>query len=272
MRSSAWSSSALVLTVLAATASANPRPLAHTLTTDTLAPGDVDLVTTTDLVPLRRLSGMREVSFLASGFASELEIGIVDRLELGLSATLVPSLDDRFASAGLFAGVGNGLRQRLRYTINEDPDTFPVIGNVAALVEVTETESDVAFDGRILLERHFDRLSVAFDISVAYQLYFDDRRAWVITPTGGLTYEITPKLHVGAEAWQRTEYPDQVLVQPRPFSFRAQAYAGPSVMLWLGKAWWTVAAYARITDTDHDLEPGEPYGRLWFRSVIGFDL
>ncbi|NVB79971.1 MAG: hypothetical protein HOV81_16365 [Kofleriaceae bacterium] len=268
-----WSSSVLVsLTVLASTASANPRPLAHTLTTDTLAPGDVDLVTTTDLVPLRRLASMREVTFLASAFASELEIGLVDRLELGLTATLVPSLDDRFESAGLFAGVGNGLRQRIRYTFNEDPDSWPIVGNVGALLEISETESDVMLDGRFLFERRFDRLSAVFNISVAYQIYFDDRRAWVITPSGGLTYEITPKFHVGAEAWQRAEYPDQVFVSPRPFSFRPQAYAGPSLMLWLGKVWWTAAAYARITDIDHDLEPGEPYGRFWFRSVIGFDL
>lgn len=258
--------------MLAHAASANPRPLAHTLTTDTLAPGDVDLVTTADLVPLRRLSGMREVSYLASAFATELEIGIVDRLELGLSATFVPSLDARFPAAGLFAGTGTGLRQRLRYTINEDPDTWPIVGNVAALAEVSETENEVTFDGRLLFERRFDRLRVAFNISVAYQLYFDDRGAWAITPSGGVTYEITPKLHIGAEAWQRGEYPDQKLVSPRPFSFRPQAYAGPSLMLWLGKAWWTVGGYARITDADHDLEPGEPYGRFWFRSVVGFDL
>jgi hypothetical protein len=44
------------------------------------------------------------------------------------------------------------------------------------------------------------------------------------------------------------------------------------VLFSFDKAWWAVGVYARLSGAGHDLEPGEPYGRVWLRSVIGFDL
>jgi hypothetical protein len=43
-------------------------------------------------------------------------------------------------------------------------------------------------------------------------------------------------------------------------------------MVNFGKLWWALGVYARITDTAHDLQPGEPYGPVYIRSLIGYDL
>ena len=43
-------------------------------------------------------------------------------------------------------------------------------------------------------------------------------------------------------------------------------------MMSFEKVWWTVAAYVRVTDTDHDLQVAEPFGKVWFRTMVGYDL
>lgn len=38
------------------------------------------------------------------------------------------------------------------------------------------------------------------------------------------------------------------------------------------KVWWTIAAYGRVTNTSHEPTPREVYGKVWFRTMIGYDL
>ncbi len=50
------------------------------------------------------------------------------------------------------------------------------------------------------------------------------------------------------------------------------AYVGPTVLWNLGKIWWAFGVYGRVTDAAHTLQPGEPFGRVWARSILGVDL
>ena len=103
-----------LVAAIAATARANPRPLPFTYTTDTLGPGQVEIEQYVDLVTLRAInpSSTAPQWYLPSAFQTEIEIGLADRLELGLYLTFVPDPGEQFAGKALFPGAGSGLKQR----------------------------------------------------------------------------------------------------------------------------------------------------------------
>ncbi len=184
----------------------------------------------------------------------------------------MPTYGDQFAGTALFPGVGNGLKQRLRYRINEEPDSVPVVGNVGVYGEITENEREVELEAKVLLEQRVGFLRIAANLSAEYEMYFNGQREIVLNPSAGATYEITPRYHVGLEGFMRAEYPLNQAPAVRTFGLGPAVYAGPAFLLAFDKVWWSFGAYARFTGIGHDLEPGEPFGRFYFRSVVGFDL
>src|SRR6476619_5439269 len=108
-------------------AAANPRSLPFTYTTETLPAGAVEIEQFVDLTTLKAISPSSSGAewYLPSAFQTEIEIGLADRLELGLYLTFVPDPGEQFASKSLFPGAGNGLKQRIRY-IFADPGEWPV--------------------------------------------------------------------------------------------------------------------------------------------------
>jgi hypothetical protein len=260
----------LCLAATAATSEANPRALPFTYTTDTLPEGKVEIEQYVDLVPLRAISPSSLPQwYLPSAFQTEIEIGLTDRLELGLYMTFVPDAGEQFASKALFPGTGNGLKQRLRY-IFADPGAWPIDAGVYG--EVVENEREVELEAKVLLQKRFDRLRVAANVSGEYELYYSKQREIVLNPSLGVTYEITPSFHLGIDSWLRGEYPRNPKPAMRTFGLGPAAYVGPAVMTNFGRLWWAVGAYVRVTDFSHDLQPGEPYGPIYVRSMIGYDL
>jgi hypothetical protein len=253
------------------TARANPRPLPFTYTTDTLGPGQVEIEQFVDLVALRAISPATASRqwYLPSAFQTEIEIGLADRLELGLYLTFVPDPGEQLASKALFPGEGNGLKQRLRYIL-ADPDAWPL--DVGLYGELVENEREIELEAKLLLQKRFGRLRVAANLSGEYELYFSEQREIVLNPALGATYEITPSLHLGLDSWLRGEYPQHPAPASRTFGLGPAYYLGPAAMVNFGKLWWALAVYARVTDPSHDLQPGEPYGPIYARSMIGYDL
>jgi hypothetical protein len=94
----------------------------------------------------------------------------------------------------------------------------------------------------------------------------------VLNPSLGATYEVTPKVHLGLDSFLLGEYPLHPKPVTRTFGLGPEAYVGPAVMVNFGKLWWSVGAYRRVTDFSHELQPGEPYGPFWFRSMIGYNI
>jgi hypothetical protein len=262
---------AIALAAASATARANPRALPFTYTTDTLGPGQVEIEQFVDLVTLRAInpSTSNRQWYLPSAFQTEIEIGLADRLELGLYMTFVPDVGEQLSQKALFPGEGNGLKQRLRY-IFADPGAWPV--DVGVYGELVENEREVELEAKLLLQKRFDRVRIAANLSAEYELYFSEQREIVLNPSLGATYEITPSVHLGLDSWLRGEYPRNPAPPTRTFGLGPEAYLGPAVMFNFGKLWWALAVYARVTDPSHDLQPGEPYGPLYLRSMIGYDL
>jgi len=267
---------ALGLVALAAgltPARANPRALPFTYTTDTLPAGHAELEQFTDLVPLKAggdlSTGKEDQWYLPMAFTQELEIGLTDRLELGLYLILVPGVADHYTGTARFPGAASGLAQRLRYILAE-PGAWPV--DVGLYGEVTENQDEVELEAKLLVQRRFDRLRLAVNLSAEYELYFSHQRELVVNPSLGVTYEVTPKLHLGVEGFARGEYPQNPRPATRTFGLGPQAYLGPAVMTSFGRVWWSVGAYVRITDVSHTLQPAEPYGPVYVRSMLGIDL
>jgi hypothetical protein len=261
----------IVIMLWAGEVHANPRALPFTYTTDTLLEGQVELEQYVDMTSLRAISPAttNEETYLASAFQTEIEIGLRDRLELGLYFTFVPDFGDAYANETQFAGAGTGLKQRLRYIL-ADPDAWPL--DVGLYGEIVENEREIEIEFKVLLQRRFDNIRIAANLSGEYELYFSKQRDIVINPSLGVTYEITPKLHLGFEAWLRGEYPQNPKPAMRVFGLGPALYAGPTAMYNFGKIWWALGMYTRTTDMNHDLAPGEPYGRFWMRSMIGYNL
>ncbi len=259
----------------AGVAAANPRALPMTYTTDTLPAGEVEFEQFTDLVPLRGLnnaSGKPEL-ILGSEFQQEIEVGLADRLELGLYFVYVPSSADTYSRVARMPD-DNGLKQRLRYTL-ADPGAWPV--DVGVYGEITENTREVELEGKLMLQRRFDRLRIAANLVAEYEAYFDGSREIVLNPTAGATYEVTPSFHVGLDSFMRAEYAQSGPAKKedgavRTFGLGPQYYAGPAVMRNFGKLWWSVGAYLRVSDPSHEVQPGELYGKVWFRSMIGYNL
>ncbi|HEV7557338.1 MAG TPA: hypothetical protein VGO00_17845 [Kofleriaceae bacterium] len=259
----------LLVAALAGTASANPRALPFTYTTDTLPQGGVEIEQFVDLIPLQAAFTEGQHDYLASQFQTEIEIGIADRLELGLYMTYVPTIASDQAQGTAIMPEGNGIKQRLRYIFAE-PGAWPV--DVGVYGELTENEREIELEGKILLQKRFDKLRVAANIWAEYELYFSHQRDIVLNPTLGATYEVTPSFHLGIDSFLRGEYPRNPPPAMRTFGLGPEYYIGPAVMTSFGKLWWSVGAYVRVTDTGHDLAPGEVYGPVWFRSMIGYNI
>jgi hypothetical protein len=255
----------------AATAHANPRALPFTYTPDTLAAGHVELEHYADLVTLRGISTAttKPETYLASAFQTEIEVGLRDRLELGLYLTYVPSFGDTLANQTAPPGAVTGIKQRLKYLL-ADPGAWPI--DVGVYGELSESAREIELEAKLLLGVRFGALRIAANLTAEYELYFSGQRDLVLDPSAGVSYEVTPKLHLGVDSRLRVEYPQHPKPAARTFGLGPALYVGPAVMFNFGKLWWVTGAYARVTDTSHELQPGEPFGRLWLRSVIGYDL
>jgi len=268
----------LAVTLLTpATALATPRALPFTYNYETNPEGEGELETYVDLVPLRGTNangGSQTV--LASQFQEEFEYGITDRLELGLYVTFVPT-PSGFAPNGVPSLTeANGSKQRLRYRIS-DAGKLPI--DVGLYGEVTENENEVELEAKVILQRRFGKLAVAANVVGEHESYFTGQDDWVFDPSAGFWYQVTPVFQPGFEWWMYKEWtnrpPAPTLQNPTgsAFNLDPQEYVGPTIHLNLGRVWWTVGAYTRLTEIDHSLTPGvDSFGKVWFRTVIGVNL
>lgn len=245
---------------------ATPRPLPFSYSYDTLGKGDVEIEQYVDLSPARVRSGGKTINYLAPQLQIELETGLSNRVELGLYATFTP-----MASAGVSAlpelPVGNGAKQRLRVRLGEE-GRWPI--DIAVYGEVVESDREFELEGKLILQRRIGRLRIIGNAWVEREWEYVGHFAWVMNPTLGATYEITPTLHLGAEAWLRWVIPD--VDEEKEFSHGPHLYAGPTMMVNFGRVWWAGGFYLRTTDFGRNLNAGEGFGAMWFRSIVGVNL
>ncbi len=263
----------------AATASATPQPLPFTYVYETLPKGTLELEQYADYTPIRVENTVTGASMIygASQFQTEFEYGISDRLELGLYVTIAPATD---AQAALVPPLteGTGIKERLRLRLAEEGQ-WPV--DVGLYGELVENERELELEAKVILQRRIGDLRIVANLWAEreYENFDVHQGDWVLNPTLGLTYQVTPVFHPGVEGWMRAEYPDSN-PHPRPFNLGPQVYVGPTMMFDFGNFWWSTGVYLRATDANRPLfdgaGPGEQapdaFGHVWVRMIIGLSF
>jgi len=252
---------------------ANPRPLPFTYPYQTLPEGSLEVEQYVDLVPVRVVRELPDgttegVVSVRSELQTELEYGLTDRLEVALyfafsqGGATTPFLQFR------------GLKQRAHYRF-ADLGEWPV--DVGVYLELAEGHSELEFEEKLLLSRQLGAFNVAANLWVEQEWYFQTRETkYVYNPTVGATYEISPRISLGAEYWVRGRFDKQRAMTDTgetSDSPRAAAhYAGPTLLLQANKAWISIGAYARLDQLGGGVAVGDPFGKLWIRTIVGIDL
>jgi hypothetical protein len=256
-----------------ATAGANPHPNPFSYPYVTLPENEAEVEQHTDLTPVlverENSDGTRErVYSLRSVLQTELEIGLTDRLELGFYVQFKQA-----ASASTPSVRFSGVSQRLHYRFAEKGE-LPV--DIGIYGEVSEFTDEIELEQKLLLERSFGDINVVANLWFEQEWYFQVHQTkYLLNPTLAMNYEISPKLTVGAEYWARGRFDapdanDTTGTNDAPSSTRH--YLGPTLLFESGKLFFALGAYARLDAIANKAVVGDPYGKLWLRTIVGVDL
>jgi hypothetical protein len=263
-------------TLVPSVANATPRQLPFTYPNETLSKGEVELEMYTDVNPLRVQADPADA---AAGnlwtpeykLQTEIEYGLSDRFELGLYQVF---------EAEPQAGGDNvlkfdGLKWRIRTRLAQ-PGELPV--DVGFYFELETMHDELSFEAKINLQRRLGNfkwmanLWAEESITRPLDTAAHGRSAhFIVNPTTGFVYEVTPTFQPGVEYWARGQLaPSGTTDQDRNNS-AVHHFVGPTIHLNFGRFWWSVGAYLHLNDQNTP-SPGDSYGPVWFRSVIGLEL
>jgi hypothetical protein len=265
--------SAAGLFLVVAAASATPRPLPFTYNYETLGEGELEVEQYADLTPVKVISSSTSGSswLLASQFQTEFEYGITNRLELGLYMTLAPTPNaSEFPEPNSPLTEGNGVKERLRLRLF-DEGVLPI--DVGLYGELTENEREFEIEAKIILQKRFGNLRIAANVVGEHEWYYaSPQQDWVFDPSAGATYQVTPVVQPGIDAWMWSEFSNPRVI-PTPFNNKPNVYVGPAILLNFGKFWWSTGAYLRVTNFSHELTPSvDSFGPVWFRMIVGISF
>jgi len=271
MRSYLAAAGAVATLTLTGGALANPRALPFTYPYETLAKGEAEVEQYADMTIVKETNSATGATPSTALYLlqTEFEYGLLDHLELGLYVQVAPSVSQSFLDPATL-DVGNAIKQRLRYRFAEAGE-WPI--DVSVYGEIVESEKLFEIEAKINLQRRFGNLRLMANLSGEHEFYYNGANDWEINPTLGATYQVLPWLHTGIESWLFAEFP-AVRPAPSPLNFNLgpHVYVGPAVMFNWGKLWWSSGAYLRVTDVERPNNPGDLYGRLWVRTVVGLSL
>lgn len=128
--------------------------------------------------------------------------------------------------------------------------------------EVKVWDEFVELEGKILLQKNFGPLTVAYNAIVEAEWEGEDlhEKKGVFAQTVGLGYSLNEKFGLGLEMVHEIEFADWGAASPSVF------YAGPNFTAKIGSsAWATVAGLWQVSD-----ESGEPDFQL--RSLVGINF
>lgn len=264
------------LLFLAAPARATPRPLPFSYPYMTLSKGNLELEVYSDVNPVRVLADPANpqagnIWAPAYRLQNEFEYGLTDHVELGFYQVFEATpLDGGDNSLGF-----DGLKWRVRTRLAE-AGQWPV--DVSLYFELETMHDELSFEGKVNLERRFGPVRWLANLWAEEQIKRPlDTTAhgrgaeFIINPTTGFTFEVTPTFQPGIEYWARGNLaPKGATAQDRN-NDKVQHFLGPTAHLNFGKLWLTLGLYAHLNGF-HTPSPGDAYGPVWFRSVMGLEL
>lgn len=263
---------AAAATLVASTsASANPRPLPFTYPYETLPEDSLEIEQYVDYTPVRVDQPQEDGSAkrVWEGnytLQTELEYGITDHLELGTylvfeqSAAADPSM--KF----------DGVKERLRYRLGEEGQ-LPV--DTALYLEFAQFHDELEIEEKVIFAKRFGNLKLM--ANAWFEQSFERGKDEVevkYNPTLGATYQISQRFWLGIESWIKGKFEkeDAGGDPVKEFNEQTHVFLGPAVSLQFGRFWWSNAIYARLDHTKRVGMVGDEVGKVWVRSVLGFDI
>jgi hypothetical protein len=258
----------LGLLTVGATSSATPRQLPFSYPYETLSNGELELELYGDMTPLRvavdpadpTKGSLWEPAYVLQ---NEFEYGLSDRVELGFYQVFEANPADGGSNGMQF----DGFKWRVRTRLAEAGE-WPI--DVGLYFELETMHDELSLEEKVLLAKRVGAVHWMANLWVEeseLRPYDDHARSFhfILNPTTGVEYEVTPVFHPGIEYWARGE------IDASDVNDKLHHFLGPTVHLNFGKLWWTFGAYADLTNFAKPRN-GEFYGPIWARSVIGLNL
>ncbi len=132
----------------------------------------------------------------------------------------------------------------------------------ALYFEAVAGEDAVELEGKLLLQKNFGPLTVAYNLIVEAEFEgenFRDETSGELGQSLGVSYELSPRFSVGGELLHEIAVPDWATTRGSNF------FAGPNASVRFGRAFVTATALFQLTAVD-----GEPDTQI--RVVTGFDF
>jgi len=262
---------ALGLLSLGAIARATPVPLPFTYPYETLPKGEVEDELYGDMTPLRVQTAAGFLSEPSYLLQNELELGVTDRVELAWYQVFEarPSASDGGSNTMTF----DGFKWRARIRLAE-AEQWPL--DVALYFELETLHDEWSLEEKVILAKRFGPFHWMANLWVEQSLArpFDAAERtlhFIVNPTTGITYEVAPWFQPGVEYWARGELGTQGSAQIDIINNRVHHFFGPTVHFDWGKLWWSLGVYADLNNMDAP-QPGEIYGPIWMRTLLGFTL
>ncbi|MFO0750543.1 MAG: hypothetical protein U1F43_33470 [Myxococcota bacterium] len=263
-------SAALVLAG-APEAHATPKPLPFSYFANVQPVGAFEIETYTDVSPVRVArvtdAGSDTVTALGFGLQTELEVGLCEGLELGWYFAFKQD-----AAADGTAFELDGIKQRLRWQL-APADAWPI--DVALYGELAELHDELEIEEKLILSKRVGAWRFAVNVVFEQEYGYADE-AWelVYNPSVGVVYDLSPSVSLGLEYWAHgtIEDEDEGEGAEGEESEGAVHYLGPTLYAATKGPWFSLGAYVRMDSLGDKPTVGDPYGKLWVRAIVGFDL
>ena len=261
---------------LASSALATPRTLPFSYPYETLSKGELEVEAYTDVNPLRVLADPADSSAgkLWSPeyrLQTEFEYGLSDRVELGFYQVFEAAPQPGGENTLLF----DGLKWRVRTRLAE-AGQLPV--DISLYLELETMFDELSVEGKVNLQRRFGRLRLLSNLwaEEVWERPLDSKAhgrgtAFVINPTAGASFEVTPTFNPGLEYWARGQLAASGETEQDRENSRVHHFLGPTSHLNFGRLGWTAGLYFNLNSMSRP-QVGDAYGPVWFRSVLGLDL
>lgn len=252
MKAIARTLSLLIAFLLAVPAFAGSRRFTYVYEVTTSPPGDVEVenwVTWKTRKPDDH--GFNQVEF-----RHELEFGITEKFQAAVY--LADWNYHRGMSAGERGFTLSGSALELIYNLTNpvaDPIGLAVYQEFQAGYRRFESES------KLLAQKNFGRIVTAYNATLEAEWEGEElgERAGEFQQSLGVSYEITPRLLLGAEFLHEVSFPDWSEAE------RGKFFAGPNVSIRQGTWWATVTALAQITRAGDEPD-------FQVRTIFGFSF
>lgn len=257
-------------TLAANSANATPRTLPFTYPYETLPEGSAEIEQFVDATWVRipkTTAPTETATTFAPSFThfTEFEYGVTDRLEL--AAYLQWQQDASPAPTLTFEGT----KYRLRYRVG-DEGQLPV--DVAFYLETALFHDEYELEEKVILSKRLGNLRVMANLWVEQEWErAKEEVEFIINPTIGATYQVTPSFHVGAEYWARGSFESEAPAgSVDEFNEQIHHFVGPAVALTFGKLWLSGALYTRLDHLSRASQQGDAYGKVWVRTALGLEF